>query len=112
MPLGAGKTVLTLRTGKPGVLELRGLAGYRLRPTDTPQRQWLMDNALHVATSAGYAETHSLHGEPVACDIRSPGGQITIKLTLAKPVRYDTFLHELTWAWKPDGVTVPLASSR
>jgi hypothetical protein len=84
--------VLKLRTSRSGVLTL------------SVQTQGLAGHHLELRTSAGMGDTTPLDGQPVTFQVRSAGGDMTIRLRLLERVHESAFLRDLTWAWTPDAV--------
>jgi hypothetical protein len=95
LPLSSDPITMTLRTGRPGVLELTSTI-------TTAAGMSLKDNELQVTTSLGYMQRRALDQHPVSFDIPSSGETTIITFELRKPLpEHADMLQNIHWVWKP-----------
>jgi hypothetical protein len=95
LPLSSEPMTMTLRTGRPGVLELTSTITSATGIS-------LTDNELQMTTSSGYIQRRALDQHLLAFEIPSPGETTIITFALRKPLpEHAEILQNIHWVWKP-----------
>jgi len=113
LPLGPyGATQVILRSGRPGMLDLRALVRYRLRAGDRARWEGLTRHALILTAGGAPAERRPLGEPPLAWQVRVPAGETRLAIALDEALLRETFLQDVRWSWTPDPVPPPPAPAR